>query len=561
MDLSNYATAAHVVANMSTPASDLMRIAQYHPSLRTLVAQHPQADYTVLGWLGSLGDAQLSGIIASRQAQFTGFAPPPTPSYQPAQSFASPQYASAAPPVPPPYPPQANYGAPPAQRKSPILLICVVVLVVVGLVAAYLVFFTDVFGGDTQPSDPPYTPPSDPSSAGIGWAHTLCGFDDDAFSGVTVDGNGLIVAIGGSSSPDHDFADVVLNSSPHAILAVFDANGELVFMRGDSKVSYYGVTTDNDGNVVIVGRTENSTGDPSPYIEKLSITIEVTEPGWRIHVSTLWTVYGFEGWEGRLGSVFHAAVNESGDIAVMGTMTDSTSFIAQLDERGKSRWIYPVDSIHRIVNLTTTKANDVVAVGSTIRPGGSNADSDGFAMMFSAEGEQKWQNSYGGAGFNSFDGVTMLGNNILAVGGGDAIEGSVFPSRGGTDAVVALIDPSGEMSWARTYGGAGTEFLTDVIAVSPTSFVGVGLTSSTDGDFGSQYTGPDLPMDSFVAQFDELGAIVWANVLGGSSFDHIERVTATAAGVIVVGATSSSDGNLPAACALSDAVIAFIPTI
>ncbi|MCL2784683.1 MAG: hypothetical protein FWD55_04460 [Propionibacteriaceae bacterium] len=68
MKLTDFNTAAQLVGNQSTSASDLTMIAQYHPTLRRWVAAHAGTDPAIFPWLDSFGDPEVSRILASRWA-------------------------------------------------------------------------------------------------------------------------------------------------------------------------------------------------------------------------------------------------------------------------------------------------------------------------------------------------------------------------------------------------------------------------------------------------------------------------------------------------------------
>ncbi|MCL2784107.1 MAG: hypothetical protein FWD55_01465 [Propionibacteriaceae bacterium] len=69
MNLNDFATASQLVGDLTCSPATLTRIAQYHPSLRKLVATHPNTDPAIFDWLAALGDTELTRIIAERRSQ------------------------------------------------------------------------------------------------------------------------------------------------------------------------------------------------------------------------------------------------------------------------------------------------------------------------------------------------------------------------------------------------------------------------------------------------------------------------------------------------------------
>ena len=82
-DVQDVTVAAGMLADPGTTAEDLSAIAQAHPTLRTMVALHPNAYPGLLDWLGALGDHAVSAAVASRRAAVAVavVGPPPLPSF------------------------------------------------------------------------------------------------------------------------------------------------------------------------------------------------------------------------------------------------------------------------------------------------------------------------------------------------------------------------------------------------------------------------------------------------------------------------------------------------
>ena len=143
--------------------------------------------------------------------------------------------------------------------------------------------------------------------------------------------------------------------------------------------------------------------------------------------------------------------------------------------------------------------------------------------------------------------------------------GSLQPAyKGGDDAFVAKLDPSGARVYATYLGGSGLDWGESIaVDASGNAYVG-GRTSSADFPLKNAYQATNNgSMDSFVAKLDPAGAtLLYATFLGGNGTEKGYRVVPDASGNIVVagmtlsanfpttaGAFQTAFGGAPSACA------------
>src|SRR3972149_5057036 len=79
-------------------------------------------------------------------------------------------------------------------------------------------------------------------------------------------------------------------------------------------------------------------------------------------------------------------------------------------------------------------------------------------------------------------------------------------------------------TWAKTYGGAGSDIAYSVTPTSDGGYVVAGRTSS----FGAGSS------DAWVFKLDATGAIIWQKTYGGPAYDRAWSVQATPGGGFVV---------------------------
>jgi hypothetical protein len=158
--------------------------------------------------------------------------------------------------------------------------------------------------------------------------------------------------------------------------------------------------------------------------------------------------------------------------------------------------------------------------------GGNNQDS-GAAIAVDAQG------------FAYIAGFTNSNNSLATAGSYKTT------LTGNSDAFVAKLLPSGQISYATYLGGASDDNATAIaLDSSGNAYIG-GITSSanfpaTPGAYATALAGGQ---DAFVAKLNSLGsALIYATYLGGSSNDSVSGLAVDAAGnAYISGTTQSSD--------------------
>jgi hypothetical protein len=193
-------------------------------------------------------------------------------------------------------------------------------------------------------------------------------------------------------------------------------------------------------------------------------------------------------------------------------------------------------------------AGDTYIAGSFTGPAGFDPKSaqtvagfggtDAFVAKYDLTGALLWVKDLGGTGNDQANALVLDGSGNAYVAGyyqGSATFGTVSltGTAGATDAFVAKLDPSGNVVWANSGGGAGSN-VASAVAVdgsgnvySAGRFVGTAPfgTASLTSAGGTTYA------NAFVVKYSSSGAVLWAKGLGGS-------LTTVAAGLAV-----DSSGN------------------
>lgn len=152
---------------------------------------------------------------------------------------------------------------------------------------------------------------------------------------------------------------------------------------------------------------------------------------------------------------------------------------------------------------------------------GSN---DVFISRFDSGGNLLWSKIWGGTGDDS--GWIIIQTND----GGFAVTGyTTSYGAGGQDAILLKYDSSGNLSWAKTWGGTGSDTGKQIVQNSDGSYTIAGTTDS----YGAG------GVDGFLAKFDSSGNLLWSKTWGGTGSDTLWFMTATSDGYAITGGTTS----------------------
>ena len=154
----------------------------------------------------------------------------------------------------------------------------------------------------------------------------------------------------------------------------------------------------------------------------------------------------------------------------------------------------------------------------------------------------QWQKALGGTGYESAGCIIpTVDGQYLVVGSTESSDGDVPTAYGYSDCWISKLDTSGNMVWSRTLGGSYGDYGINVRQTPDSGFIMVGYTSSSDGDLTGNYG----KTDAWVVRLSDTGAIEWQRHFGGSDFDVALSVDLTLdGGYVVAGWTKSNDGDI-----------------
>jgi len=153
------------------------------------------------------------------------------------------------------------------------------------------------------------------------------------------------------------------------------------------------------------------------------------------------------------------------------------------------------------------------------------AGGDVFLLKTNASGNLQWAKTFGGSSYEDALSVQQTSD------GGYIVAGETYSFGAGSyDVFLLKTDASGNLQWTKTFGGINLDYAHSVQQTSDGGYIVAGETYS----FGAGW------YDVFLLKTDASGNLQWAKTFGGSDYDYAWSVQQTSdGGYIVAGYTES----------------------
>jgi len=310
-------------------------------------------------------------------------------------------------------------------------------------------------------------------------------------------------------------------SHDHILLIKTDANGNKIWDVVYYSTYYkyvYSILPTSDGRYIVVGWAFSI-----PSYEREIILLKT------IHFSVSWIKAITLPYYSSNEEAYSAQQTSDGGYVLAGwTNIINGSLLVKIDSSGDVQWAkaYRISYDDAAYSVQQTSDGGYVLAGWTnFWSGGNNFDA--FLIKTDASGNVQWAKTYGGTNNDSAYSVQQTSD------GGYILAGVTYSfGAGGGDAFLIKTDASGNLQWAKTYGGAGIDKFIRVLQTSDGGYIAVGYTSS----FGAG------GYDVFLVKTDENGNVIWAKTYGGANNDVASSIQRTSDGGYIVAGTTWSFG-------------------
>jgi len=279
----------------------------------------------------------------------------------------------------------------------------------------------------------------------------------------------------------------------------------------------YSVQQTSDGGYIVAGFTSFfGAGDFDIFLIKTDANGNI-----------IWAkTYGGTGWD----QAFSVQQTSDGGYIVAGYTQSfgagmSDVFLIKTDANGNLQWAktYGGTNYDYAYSVRQTSDGGYIVAGETWSFGAGGVDI--FLIKTNASGNLQWAKTYGGTDWDYAYSVQQTSD------GGYIVAGWTFSFGAGyNDVFLIKTNASGNLQWAKTYGGSGVDYAYSVQQTSDGGYIVAGHTRS----FGAGY------YDVFLIKTNASGNLQWAKTYGGSSDDYAYSVRQTSdGGYIVAGETWS----------------------
>jgi len=206
-------------------------------------------------------------------------------------------------------------------------------------------------------------------------------------------------------------------------------------------------------------------------------------------------------------------------------------FLLKTDASGNLQWAktFGGSDYDWAYSVQQTSDGGYIVAGYTLSFGAGYDDV--FLLKTDASGNLQWAKTFGGSDYDWAYSVQQTSD------GGYIVAGYTLSFGAGGDVFLLKTDASGNLQWAKTFGGSSYDYAWSVQQTSDGGYIVAGYT----GSFGAG--GPDV----FLLKTDASGNLQWAKTFGGSDYDWAFSVQQTSdGGYIVAGYTYSfgAGGNV-----------------
>jgi hypothetical protein len=247
--------------------------------------------------------------------------------------------------------------------------------------------------------------------------------------------------------------------------------------------------------------------------------------------------------------------SNSGDVTTNQGQADY--WVVKIDQNGIIQWQKTFGGTNDDIATSVKQTLDggYIISGYTLSNNGdvtnNHGSRDGWILKLSYNGSLEWQKTFGGTGIDSVKEILQnTDSTYIICGWTDSNNGDVTTNQGLSDLWIMKLSNTGNIIWQKTLGGNGSDYARSIQKTIDGGYIIAGASNSTNGNV----TGNHGDADFWVVKLSSIGNIEWQKSYGGTNGDRANSIKQTSeGGYIVVGQTSSSNGDVTSFQGLVDA--------
>jgi hypothetical protein len=382
----------------------------------------------------------------------------------------------------------------------------------------------------------------------IEWQRCLGGSNGDNTFSIKQTYDGGYIIGGNTGSNDGDIHGYDGNGD--AWIVRLNSTGDTNWTKcygGSGSDGVYSIIETFDLGYVFAGQTDSKDGD----VHGCSLGVDFWVVKLDYFGDTIWTkCYGGIGHE-RAYSIKQTV--DSGFI-VAGSIYSQINqnfdcWIIKLDKSGDTLWtkIYGGSKDEEAYSIQQTSDGGYIFAGYTNSNDGyvhhriDTISKDMWVVKLDVNGDTVWTKCLG---FNLDDEANSI---IQTYDGGYNVAGQSYDDLSGRnnghyDFCIIKLNPDGDTTWVKFFGGTYWENATDIIQTYDSCYLVAGFSnSSNNGDVW----GNNGERDFWIIKLNQDGDTIWTKCLGGSMWDAAYSIQETMdTGIVVAGFTKSNDGDV-----------------
>lgn len=198
-----------------------------------------------------------------------------------------------------------------------------------------------------------------------------------------------------------------------------------------------------------------------------------------------------------------------------------------------------------VVQNLKCKDSSIVVLGTTQSGNGDITDFNGMSDIWIIKTDQNmkllWSKTLGGTKYDNPVFIQEEDDGYLIAGTTESSDNDVPNNKGEFDIWLIKLDINGDIVWNKTYGGAGTEFINDIVKLENGDYIVGATTFSNGGDVYWNYGQADM----WVFRLNDEHEISQSIIIGGSKYDALQKIIVnTDNSIQVYGSSSSNDGTI-----------------